>query len=98
MNNYYDESLAEYVLDSVQPELITMYRGVNLPQDAPIGSACLKNDTIYINTQQGNPQWEILATAYSEPEVKYLKPELAICECCGAPLHGDKCEGSDGRP
>ena len=92
MHDYYDESIAEYVLNSAHPELITMYRGTNLPQDAPIGSAYLENDTIYINTQQGNPQWEILATVNSEPEIKYLKPELAICECCGAPLHGDKCE------
>lgn len=95
MNDYYDEFLAEYVLNSVQPELITMYHGTDFPPDASIGSVCLKNDTLYINTQQDNPQWEILATAYSEPEVKYLKPELAICECCGAPLHGDRCEYCD---
>ena len=51
-----------------------MYRGTNLPHDAPIGSAYVKDDTIYINTQQDNAQWEILATAYTEPEIKYLKP------------------------
>ena len=27
-----------------------------------------------------------------ESEIKYLKPELAVCECCGAPLKGNKCE------
>ena len=89
MNNHYDTFLTKDILDSAHPEFITMYRGTNLPHDAPIGSAYLKNDSLYINVRQDNAQWEL---ANTEPEVKYLKPELAICECCGTPLHGDKCE------
>jgi len=91
-NNYYDESLAEYVLNSAHPELITVYSGKIVSQDAPIGSMYIENDHLYIKTQQDNPQWELLPTVNSEPEVRYLKPELAVCECCGAPLRGDKCE------
>lgn len=86
MNNYYDEFLGRYVLNSEHPELVTMYC-----DDKPIGSICLKDDDFCIKTQD-IPQWAVLATVNSEPEVRYLKPELAICECCGAPLHGDKCE------
>lgn len=84
--NYYDESIAEYVLNSPHPELITVYG-----DDTPIGSICLKGDDLCIKTQD-IPQWSLLATINSEPEVRYLKPELAICECCGAPLEGNKCE------
>ena len=42
MNDYYDEFLAEYVLNSVQPKLITIDHGTDFPHDASIGSVCLK--------------------------------------------------------
>ncbi len=90
MNNHYDTFLTKDILDSAHSEFITICGG--FPHDTSIGTICLKKDNLYINTQQDNAQWEILGTVNSEPEVKYLKPELAICECCGAPLHGDKCE------
>ena len=80
------------IIDDLIHPFITVYCGTDFPYDAPIGSMCLKNDNLYINTQQDNPQWELLPTINAEPKVQYLKPELTICECCGAPLHGNKCE------
>lgn len=80
-NNYYDEFLAEYVLNSPHPELITVCGG--FPHDTPVATISLEDD---------NPHWAVLTTVNSEPKIEYLKPELAICECCGAPLEGNKCE------
>jgi hypothetical protein len=78
--NYYDESIAEYVLNSPHPELI-MYC-----DDKPIGS--YKDENGYLH--KGN--YLVNDHGTYEPEIQYLKPELAVCECCGAPLHGNKCE------
>jgi len=63
--------------------------------DEPYGTVCLKDNDLYLS--KGGDSWVLLTsnsyiTDYTEPEIKYLKPELSICECCGAPLRGNKCE------
>lgn len=82
MNNYYDESIAKYVLNSPHPQLIMYF------DDKPIGDISFKDEDGYLHASN------YLATDHGvyEPEIKYLKPELAVCECCGAPLKGNKCE------
>ena len=64
-----------------------------LPTDAQNGSIVITSttQTPYVRLDS---QWiEIGPTTISSPPViEYLKPELAVCECCGAPLKGDKCE------
>jgi len=82
MNNYYvDEFLAEYVLNSPHPKLITVYG-----DDTPIGVYEDEDGYLHKNNYLINDRCTY------EPEIKYLKPELAVCECCGAPLKGNKCE------
>ena len=76
----------------IKQDFITMYSGTDFPDKAPIGSIFIKdNNSLYINTES-NPQWSFLSTINGKPEIEYLKPELAICECCGAPLRGNRCE------
>lgn len=85
MNNqysYYDESIANYVLNSPHPELITVYSGT------PISTISFKDEGGYLHKND----YLVNDHGTYEPEIKYLKPELAVCECCGAPLKGNKCE------
>lgn len=91
--HYIDEEEVSNIIDSISPDFLTVYSGTDFPDKAPIDSIFIKDcDSLYVKTENEFPQWSLLSTISSEPKVEYLRPELAICECCGAPLRGNRCE------
>ena len=92
-NDYIDKEEVSKIIDSISPDFLPVYSGVDFPDKAPLGSMFINNDgcSLYVNTGS-NFQWFSLATINGKPEAEHLKPELAVCKCCGAPLEGNKCE------
>jgi len=77
-----DETEALTIINSIFSDPIIIRSDIDFPKDSL---------SININTEP-NPQWSSLPTINGKPTIEYLKPELATCKCCGAPLHGNRCE------